>query len=230
MAVKTNKKEFTLGLGMMVAFIVVLVAMFFPIYHGHNGLEYLDALYNSISKGSAYYIPKVQEEIAPFQGDEVDLRFDVPDAARAEEVARQFNATGAMVNVTGAEVHISGDLGGIMAAILEDSESMYRNDSKALEAKYGIEGRQALYNWWKAIAGMDKDLTRQKRFKEAKILDSVKAKALETAYNYYGIEAQRISDRWGIVIFSLVFYVVYTLWYGFGIMFMFEGSGMKLEH
>jgi len=32
------------------------------------------------------------------------------------------------------------------------------------------------------------------------------------------------------VTFSLVFYVVYTLWYGFGIMFMFEGSGMKLEH
>jgi hypothetical protein len=24
--------------------------------------------------------------------------------------------------------------------------------------------------------------------------------------------------------------VVYTLWYGFAIMFMFEGWGMKLEH
>ncbi len=34
----------------------------------------------------------------------------------------------------------------------------------------------------------------------------------------------------GIVIFSLIFYVVYTLWYGFAIMFMFEGWGMRLEH
>jgi len=32
------------------------------------------------------------------------------------------------------------------------------------------------------------------------------------------------------VIFSLVFYVVYTLWYGFGIMYMFEGWGLRLEH
>ena len=225
-----NKKEFNLGLGMMVAFTAVLVAMFFPIYHGHNGLEYLDALYNSISKGSAYYIPKVQEEIVPFQGDKVDLHFEMPDTARAEEVARQFNAAGALVNVKGAELSVSGNLGAIMAAILADADSMYRNDGQALEAKYGVEGRQALYNWWKAIAGMDKDLAKQKKFKEAKILDAVKAKAVETAYNYYGIEAQKISDRWGIVIFSLVFYVVYTLWYGFGILFMFEGSGMKLEH
>ena len=34
----------------------------------------------------------------------------------------------------------------------------------------------------------------------------------------------------GVVIFSLVFYVIYTLWYGFAIMFMFEGWGLKLEH
>lgn len=225
-----NKKEFNTGLGMLVAFTVVLVAMFFPIYHGHNGLEYLDALYNSISKGSAYYIPKVKADIAPFQGDKVDLRFAMADQTQAAQTAKQFNAAGALVNVKDAELNVSGDLGLIMAAMLEDAESMYRNDAKALEAKYGVEGRQALYNWWKAIAGMDKDLAHQKRFKEAKILDTVKAKAVETAYNYYGIEAQRISDRWGIVIFSLVFYVVYTLWYGFAILFMFEGSGMKLEH
>ena len=93
-----NKKEFRLGLGMMVAFTVVLVAMFFPIYHGHNGLEYLDALYNSISKGSAYYIPKVQEEVAPLEGTAVELTFAMPTAERATQMARQLNAAGALVN------------------------------------------------------------------------------------------------------------------------------------
>jgi len=225
-----NKKEFRLGLGMMVAFTVVLVAMFFPIYHGHNGLEYLDALYNSISKGSAYYIPKVQEEVAPLEGTAVELTFAMPTAERATQMARQLNAAGALVNVSGAELKVSGDLGRITGAILADADAMYHNDGAALETRYGIEGRQALYNWWQAIAGMDKALTRQKQFKEAKLLDLVKAKAVETAYNYYGIEGQRISERWGIVIFSLVFYVVYTLWYGFSIMFMFEGSGLRLEH
>jgi hypothetical protein len=37
-------------------------------------------------------------------------------------------------------------------------------------------------------------------------------------------------DRLGVVVFSLVFYVIYTLWYGFAIMFIFEGWGMQLEH
>lgn len=225
-----RKNEFKLGLGMMVAFTAVLVAMFFPIFKGHNGLEYLDALYNSISKGSAYYIPKVQEEVAPLEGENIEMTFTMPTADRATQVARQFNAAGTLVNIGGAELKVSGDLGRIMGAILADADTMYRNQGQVLQDRYGIDGRQALYNWWQAIAGMDKALQRQKKFKEAKILDSVRSKAVETAYNYYGIEAQRISDRYGVVIFSLVFYVVYTLWYGFGIMFMFEGSGMKLEH
>ena len=226
----TSRKKFNTGLAMMAAFTVVLVAMFVPLFGGHNGLEYLDALYNSISKGSAYYIPKVQKAAGPFEGDKVEMTFAMADAAQAAQMATQLNAAGALVNVSDAELKISGDLGRIIATMLADADAMYRNDGKALQAQYGIEGRQALYNWWKAIAGMDKSLKKQKKFKEASILDMVKAKAIETAYNYYGIEAQKISDRYGIVIFSLIFYVFYTLWYGFGIMYMFEGSGMQLDH
>ena len=55
-------------------------------------------------------------------------------------------------------------------------------------------------------------------------------KAVELGYNYYKVEPQKIGNKIGIVIFSLVFYVIYTLWYGFAIMFMFEGWGMRLEH
>ena len=77
---------------------------------------------------------------------------------------------------------------------------------------------------------MDKDLKNQELFKEAEILETVKNKAVETSYNYYKIEPQKISDRLGIVVFSLIFYVVYTLWYGFAIMYMFDGWGLKLEH
>ena len=67
-------------------------------------------------------------------------------------------------------------------------------------------------------------------FKEAKIVAAVQAKAIETAYNYYGIAPQKISDKMGIVLFSLIFYVVYTMWYGYGILFLMEGMGLQLEH
>ena len=59
-----NKKKFSGGLILLAVFVVVLIIIFSPVFKGQNGLEYLDALYNSISKGSAYYIPKVLEETA----------------------------------------------------------------------------------------------------------------------------------------------------------------------
>ena len=56
------------------------------------------------------------------------------------------------------------------------------------------------------------------------------AKAVEVAFNFNGIEPQNISAKVGIVIFALAFYVIYTLWFGFSIMYLFEGWGMDLEH
>ncbi len=63
-----KKGEFFGGVGMMAGFIVVLIIIFMPVFNGQNGLDFLDSLYNSISKGSAYFIPKVKEEIESFQG------------------------------------------------------------------------------------------------------------------------------------------------------------------
>jgi hypothetical protein len=107
---------------------------------------------------------------------------------------------------------------------------MYKNEGRKVSEKYGYDERQALYNWWKASKGMDKDLKRQKLFEEAKVVALVTKKAVESSYNYYEIEPQKITDRLGIVIFSLLFYVAYTLWFGFAVMFLFEGWGMRLEH
>jgi hypothetical protein len=107
---------------------------------------------------------------------------------------------------------------------------MYENKGVEVSTKYGYDERRVLYNWWAALKEMDKDLSRQKQFKYAKISADLNKRAVEMAYNYYRIDPQKLGDRVGLVIFSLVFYVVYTLWYGFAIMFMFEGWGMQLEH
>jgi hypothetical protein len=77
---------------------------------------------------------------------------------------------------------------------------------------------------------MEKALTNQKKFSDAAMVATVRNRAVEVAFNFYQIEPQSISDKYGIVILSLLFYVIYTLWYGFAIMFMFEGWGMKMEH
>jgi len=68
-----HKKEFYGGFALFVAFFVVLFIIFSPVFNGQNGMEYLDSLYNSISKGSAYYVPKVKEETDKFIGNNVTM-------------------------------------------------------------------------------------------------------------------------------------------------------------
>jgi hypothetical protein len=225
-----RKKEFTLGLGLLVAFFVVLFLFFSPIFQGKNGLDYLDSLYNSISKGSAYYIPKLKEEAKSFNGNPVELSFAMANPTQAQQTSQLFMKAGAMVNVADKTLKVSGDLGKILDNCLVDADFMYKNDGKALTDKYGYGERQAVYNWWQAFKGAEKSLNDQKKFKEAKAVANISKKGIEASYNFYTIEPQSIMDRLGVVTFSLVFYVIYTLWYGFAIMFMFEGWGMQLEH
>jgi hypothetical protein len=225
-----HKKEFFGGAGMLGAFIVVLIIVFMPIFGGQNALNYLDNLYNTISKGSAYYIPKVKQETDEYAGKAVTVTMVMAEEERARQAAPLFMKGGALVNVSGAEVKVSGDLGKILENCLADADLMYHNDGEELSAKYGYEEKRVLLNWWVALHHMEKDLKDQKKFKEAKVVALVVKKAVELGYNYYEVEPQKIGDKIGIVIFSLVFYVIYTLWYGFAIMFMFEGWGMRLEH
>lgn len=225
-----DKKIFAKGFVMMIGFVIVLVIFFLPVFGGKNGLDYMDNLYNSISKASAYFIPKVVDECEDYSGEMVSVTLHMPDERTAEQSARLFEKGGAKTNLSGTTLQASGDLGKMLKNCLEDAEAMYRNDGNQVLKKYEYEGRQALYNWWVACKEMDKDLKKQKKFKEAKMVTEVKDKAVEPSYNYFGIEPQKIMDKLGIVIISLIFYVVYTLWYGFAYMYMFEGWGMQLEH
>lgn len=224
-----DKKEFTRGIVLLVFFVVLLVLIFMPLFNGKNGLEYSDDLYNSISKQSAYYIPAVKEEIKAAGAKNVSMTLEV-DEKQAENTALLFRQAGATAMVSGDTIKVDGDLEAILDVCAQDADAMFHNRSDELDKKYGYPARQALYNWWDACKSMDKNLKKQKLFKEATLVDHTKKKAVEPSYNYFGIEPQKLTDKLGIVLFSLVFYVVYTVWYGFGIMFLLEGWGMRLEH
>lgn len=225
-----KKNKFFLGLGLMMGFVVVLIFFFIPFYSGKNGLDYLDNLYNSISKGSAYYIPGLKKEIGKFANNAVNVNLNMANPEQAAQTALLFKGGGATVNVKGNGVEVAGKLAGILENALADSDSMYWNKGQEVANKYGYRENKVLYNWWSGFQEMQKSLNQQKKFKEAKIAAIVQKKALETSYNYYKIEPQKIGNRWVTVAFSLLFYVVYTLWYGFAMLFMFEGWGLKLGH
>lgn len=226
----TRKKEFYTGAGLLVGFAVVLVIIFSPVFNGQNGLDYLDGLFNSISKGSAYYIPQTREQAAAFSGGQVDLEMTLESPRLAEQAGFILAASAEEASVSGDRLRLSGDLGRILDHCIGDADLMYYNDGAALTTKYGFGEKAVIYNWWGTLKAMEKALQAQKKFKEAKVVALVQKKAVETAYNYYQIEPTKIGDKIGIVIFALVFYVIYTLWYGFAILYLFEGWGMQLEH
>jgi hypothetical protein len=226
-----DKKTFSMGALMLTGFLAVLVAMFMPLFGGgQNALNVMDNLYNSISKGSAYYIPGLIADNQDYLGREISVSIKVPSADQAENTAKLFWKAGVAAEVNGDTLAIKGGLGKITGACLEDADALFGNRGEVLQAKYGYDPRQVGYNWWQALKAIGKDLTRQKHFAEAKWVATVQARAVECAYNYYQIEPQKITDKVGIVIFSLVFYVIYTLWFGFSIMYLFEGWGMDLGH
>lgn len=225
-----DKKKITLGSVLMISFAVVFVILCLPVFGGMNGMAYMDNLYNSISKGSAYYIPESRELAKGMQGEMIDFDLEFKSAIQAERVAVILNAHGAQATATDTAVSVKGDLGLLMDAALDDADSMYNNDGKALSDRYGFGERAAMYNWWYFTENLGKKLNKDKRFELSKDIGTIKSKSIEATYNFYGIEPQSITDQLWIVIGSLLFYVIYTLWYGFAILFLFEGAGFDLEH
>jgi len=225
-----NRKKFFTGLSMLAGFAVILGVLFSPVFGGRNGLNFLDSLYNSISKGSANYLSAVREKTETISDTEVSVGLSPGGGISVEQVAELFIKSGVRVDMSGDQLTVTGKIGDIFRNCIEDAELMYQNEGKAVQGKYGVDERQVLYNWHVALKAMEKDLNRQKKFKEAKIVGTVIDKAVDLSFNYYGIEARKISDSPGVVVFSLVFYVIYTLWFGFAILFLFEGIGMQLDH
>jgi hypothetical protein len=214
---------------MLAIFAVLLTLMFMPIFDGKNALQYLDGLYNSLSKGSANFILELQEESLEYIGTSTDVVIEMESEEQAEQTAMLYEEAGAEVIILGVELEVKGDLGQILGTSLDDADAMYYNDAETVTDRYGYDARQVLYNWWVSLEETNKELEGQNTFDDAKFVRSVNEKGIEPAYNYFEIEPESVSSRIGVVIFSLVFYVIYTIWYGFALMFIVEGLGLKIR-
>ena len=153
---------------------------------------------------------------------------------RAERASKLFTVNpGAKVEVKGAELKIEGDLGLVLKAALEDADMMFKNEGDKIKAKYAVamgtdDEKQMFRQWNNVLPKIDKAFKKEGKIEEAKIVSDVTKKAIEAAYNFYKVDAVQVKDKAGLMTFLLVFYVVYTLWWGFAIFFIFEGIGLTM--
>jgi hypothetical protein len=225
----------TRGFLLLASFFAVLVAIFMPLFpgvHGGkvNGLDYLDNFFNQLSKGSAYYIDQQFKKAEKVAGQEYSTSMKMKTPEEAATTAKLFTVNGIAAQVEDVKVKVKGDFGAMLTVMLKDADLMYKNDGAAISAKYGVDERLALNGWYLALSAMEKDLTKTEKFEQAKLVKNCMTKAIEPAYNYYKVEAKSVKAEMMLLIAALSFYVVYTMWYGFGLLYLFEGMGIKLDH
>lgn len=223
-----DNKYFYLGFFMALIFIGVLIMMFSPIINGGNVLTASDNLFNTISKGSSYYLGKLADKNAKYNDFVIEAPIEIEKKELIEKVkvilSKNDFEFGATEGLT-----LKGSLGRLLGAAISDSKQMYNNQGSVIAEKYGMPEKEAMYTYWNLLKALEKTLNKQKNFKEADFVKEVMKKALEMSYNYYGITPEKAAAKAGVLSFALLFYLVYTLWWGYAIYFMFEGIGLTMK-
>ena len=229
--VATNKRSLAVGITLALSFIGILGLIFSPIFgEGKNGLVFADDLFNKLSKGSSYFIPKVARQNEEFRNAQVELvlKLDKPDQMNPLAI-KLLASAGATAHTASPEIKLNGNLGTILSQVLTDADDMFKNEGAKVSGRYGNDEREVMTSWWNILKGMDKELKKQGKIKEAKVVSDVMKKAVEPAYNYYGVIPRQVSEKAGVMTGLLIFYVAYTMWWGFAIFYLFEGVGLTMK-
>ncbi len=226
-----NKKTMSLGLFLGVSFIAILILIFSPVWgHGKNGLRYSDRLFNSLAKGSAYFIPEVTGKLKKFENQQLKVSVKMKDAGEASAALKILSKTAPKTTVQGAVLKIETPLAKLLEAAVHDADSMYFDRGGEISQKYGMDEKKAMESWYGVLDGASKALQKgeNKNVAQSNIIEEVLTKAIEPAYNFYKIPPESVSKKPVILAALLAFYIVYTLWWGFAIYFLFEGFGLSM--
>ena len=157
----------------------------------------------------------------------MSVKLEKPE--QSDGTVKLLATTGMAAKKANSELQINGNLGALMSKILQDSDDMFKNEGETVAKRYGVEEKKVMESWHALLKSMDKALKKQGKISEAKIVSDVMKKAVEPAYNYYGVIPRQVSEKAGIMTALLVFYVIYTMWWGFAIFYMFDGIGLTMK-
>jgi hypothetical protein len=225
-----HAKMFNLGLLLGITFLGVLFLIFQPIFPGEKtGLDFADDLFNKLAKGSSYFIPEVAKENEKFMGTNFSVTIKVDKPEQVDNMVKILAAGGAQATAKEAQLAITGDLGKLLGNVIQDSDDMFRNDGAKVSNRHGFQQTEVMTLWWSVLSKMNKEFQKEKKVNESNMVTRVIQRAVEPAFNFYGIEAERVSSKAFTLTGLLVFYVIYTMWWGYAIFYMFDGIGLSMK-
>lgn len=233
-----HKKPFLRGILLLASFVAAAIVMMLPIFHSSTSskltcLQYADTVFNSLSKGSSYFIPQVLDKISGMRGHAVSLEVRIANPETAGLAVTELQAAGAKADFNSGTVRFSGDLGAILQSATQDAASLYANNGDAVSSRYaGAPPLEAAQAWWRLLNPCIRELQKQHDMPAAKAVEAVVRRAIEPGNNFYGITTANVANHIALVCCMLAFYVLYAIWYGFALYLIFEGMGLigKKDH
>ncbi len=229
------KAPFIRGCLLLISFFILFAVMFMPIMKDEfgkhvTGLQYADNVFNELSKGSSYFIPGVRQNLKNVEGKDVQVTVKLKKADLAPLAAMVLEKSGATnVYAEDGKISFSGNLGLILGSATDDADKLYHNNAEAVTQKYdGEPALKVAAAWWYVLSPTIKELQKQHKIAESQVVDNVLRRAIEPGNNFYSVPAAKVSEHLILMSAMLIFYVLYTLWYGFAIFELFEGMGLAM--
>ena len=225
-----RRMNLSLGVILLACFALVLFLIFMPIFgNGQNGLAYSDEFFNALAKDSSNHMASMRKLSQTLVGTPFAAQIEMTSSQQAQATQVLYAQAGAQAEVSGSALKISGDLGKVLLKSVNDADALFNEQGEKLADRYHYGAKMALNNWWYSFNKLDAALKKQKNFKQAKAIAEVQKRALEPAYNFSGISPSGVGENTLLLTLMLGFYVLYTLFYGFGIYEVFEGLGLQME-
>lgn len=227
-----RKKPFAIGIALIVSFAALFYILLAPIFPVDNekltGLQYADQVFNELSKGSSYFIPLAQATADTMKGKKVQLAPKIDNGANVDIQELILTKGDAKeISYENGRLSFSGDLGNLLSNAVEAAKLLYNNNGNRLEQIYeGAKPLAIAQGWWHLLNPCVKELEKQGLFAEARAVETILRRAIEPGNNFYGIEAKNVSDNIPLIVGFLLFYVIYTVWYGFAVYEIFVGFGL----
>jgi hypothetical protein len=150
-------------------------------------------------------------------------------AGQAVMAAKIFARAAPDTTSQDVQLNIKGNLTKLLGAVLEDSSTMYFNKGEEVRQKYGMDEQEVMTTWWAGLNRAAKELQKSRKTEQANMILEVMKKGIEPAYNFYRIEPQSVGEKAFTATGLLVFYVIYTMWWGFAIFYLFDGLGLSMK-
>jgi len=217
-------RKFLIGvIGILVFMLIFAGGMLFRVGDA-SALTYADNLFNTMAKDSTNFLAEATKKTIKVADQPVDIVLRPPTGAQAALLSSQFglHGTDAAVQPDG-RVHVTGRLGILANAALADVRTANHH---ALPANYDSD--ITLYNWWYLFDCLSSQSIKQNNEPVASFSKEMTTRVIEPTYNFREVYAQNARELLRPILLLLLFYVLYTILYGYAIYNLFEGLGITV--